>query len=125
MRPEDSRCECRWTTNDSPKGRTSSARVDANRPRIPLARAPRRDLAFRNWECPPISGPGATIGSRPRDRRRDVAAASVLRLGNSVSHEAVTPRLLSREQAGLYAGCSVDAIDRLINAGHLSVVSLP
>lgn len=42
-----------------------------------------------------------------------------------MTHEPVTPRLLSREQAGIYAGCSVDAIDRLINAGHLSVVSLP
>jgi hypothetical protein len=42
-----------------------------------------------------------------------------------VNQDAITPRLLSREQAGLYAGCSADAIDRLINAGHLSVVSLP
>lgn len=42
-----------------------------------------------------------------------------------MGQDAITPRLLSREQAGIYAGCSADAIDRLINAGHLSVVSLP
>jgi excisionase family DNA binding protein len=38
---------------------------------------------------------------------------------------AITPRLLDREQAGVYLGVSADTVSRLIHAGKISVVRLP
>lgn len=42
-----------------------------------------------------------------------------------MSDPATPPRLMSLHDAAAYLGCSADTVQRLIDAGHISIVRLP